>query len=494
MKVPRWISDEGGQTTIVAVVCMVVLIGFVGFAIDVGHLRYQKRQLQTAADAVALAAAREIRVCGVNNTPDAASCTYMTDAAKSALAENQSTYNSGNFNLASCATATSTDLILDLNSPPQGCLSASDPNTGKTGYVEAVVSQKVPTYFAGVLGIPSISLTARAEATRNLSPPCVYALDPTTTGTSMTFLASVVLQANCAIIDESPSPVALVGVACLIANAPKISVAGNDFALLALGCPNIQTNVPPPTPADPLAYLPPPSTANDPCGGPPQTGFLSTTYTGAPSPVNISLLDGGGLLGLGVFSNITFNPGVYCGGINITLNVASVITFNPGVYILRPQNGSGGLNMFVGNVASVVTTGTDGIGGVMFYNEGPAPNDIAGGFNINIPSLLGVFNLTAPTSGEYAGMLFYQPSTNTAPDNFLANLVLNGLSLGKMDGAIYAPSAQVFYGVDAVAANNNILVAKDITFLANLISTFGTHYAPSSLGSPLVGDDAVLVQ
>jgi hypothetical protein len=66
----------------------------------------------------------------------------------------------------------------------------------------------------------------------------------------------------------------------------------------------------------------------------------------------------------------------------------------------------------------------------------------------------------------------------------------------NLNGAIYTPDAPLFYGVNALASASsyNILVAKDITFLAGIISSFGNNYSTLPGGSPLNGDDAVLVQ
>lgn len=484
------LADEGGQTLIVTALCMMMLMGFLGLAIDVGQLRLEKRRLQGVADAAALAAGREIRVCGVvNGAQSSTPCTYMISAAESSLAENGYTGVTASRNVCSNYKPGSGVSLL-VNNP--ACLLASDPNKNTAGYVEVVVSKNVQTWFSQLFGLTSVPISARAEATRILSPPCVYALDPHGDG-AITILAGLGVQSKCAIIDESDSPNALVCTLGLAISAPKISITGGASkgllsGLLCGSSAPTRTNAPLPSPADPLAYLPAPPSANDPCGGSPVTKGLTKTYTGSSSQVNVSLLSGG-LLG-----NIVFNPGVYCGGINIVLNVATTITFNPGIYILRPLGGSGGLSMTAGGVLSTIQTGSGDPGGVMFYNEGPAPSSSIGGFNINIPSVLGTFNLKAPTSGEYAGVLFYQQSTNTAQSSFLANLLLNGLSVGNMDGAIYAPSATVFYGVSAIGTNNNILVAKDITTLAGVLSTFGSSYAANSLGSPLIGDDAVLVQ
>lgn len=485
----RRFADESGQTIVFAALIMVVLMGLTGLAIDVGHMRHVKRQLQRDADAAALAAAREIRLCGVTNGSSqvVASCPYMTTAATSALAENESSYSSTSTIGSGCAQATSTSITLSLNVPP-ACVGGPTPS-GNTAYVEAVVTKQEPTYFARVLGIPPISLGAHAVASRNSNPPCIYALDPDGPD-AIDVTIGLGLQANCAIIDESSNADALTCTLGIGISAPQISITGGagDGLLNGLLCGSnapTRTGVLPPTPADPLAYLPAPpgSGPNPQCGTGAATISGKEVFSGSSTPVNIGLLSGG------LFGNIEFKPGVYCGGINITpiISLAMRITFDPGVYILTPQGNSFGLTINAAQVASYISGD-----GVMFYSEGPAPSAGAQGFNINLPAVLGTFNLSAPTSGEYAGVLFFQPADNTAQDSFLISIQL--LSLGSMDGAIYAPGARVFYGVSIIAGNNNILVAKDISLLGGILTTFGNPNTNSPIGSPLVGDDAVLVQ
>ncbi len=174
--------------------------------------------------------------------------------------------------------------------------------------------------------------------------------------------------------------------------APSINVTGGSQGLLCGIQTALHTGVPVPPPADPLAYLSAPPNANDLCGT-----TTSSPYTGSPRAVNVLL---GGTL--------VFNPGVYCGGISITAALASNITFNPGTYILRDASGflgttSGGLSLTLSLLSTISGNG------VTFYNEGPT-----GGFNITEPvtnnSLLSLnnVNLSAPTSGVYSGILFFQ--------------------------------------------------------------------------------------
>ncbi len=54
------IRKEDGAITIIVAILLVVIIGFSALVIDIGHLYQVRRQLQSAADAAALAAAQEI--------------------------------------------------------------------------------------------------------------------------------------------------------------------------------------------------------------------------------------------------------------------------------------------------------------------------------------------------------------------------------------------------------------------------------------------------
>jgi Flp pilus assembly protein TadG len=472
----RVLRNEEGQAMVMVALCLTSLVGVVGFAIDVGHCRYVQNNLQTVADAAALAGAAEVRICGGTKN-----CSVMQTAAEQAVIENG--YAVTTFNTECSGSTGATGLTLMVNNPT--CALSGDPNSGATklNYVETVVTDQVPTYFGRVIGINTVQVTARAEAERGVGGPCIYALDPTGAD-AILLVAGVLVDVKCDIVDESNNAAALDCLVGLGIYAPRINVTGGAEGLLdGLLCgstPAPKLGIPPPNPADPLAYLPEPTTANgsSSCGT-----TTSSPYTGSPHQVSILL---------GLLSTTTFNPGIYCGGINITAAVLSNVTFNPGTYILRQGAGglldlgtTGGLTITISALSSI--TGN----GVTFYSEtGSQP--LVNGFSVTAPATLGLssFNLSAPTSGEYGGVLFWEQSTNTAQSSFLLSL-LNGSSV---NGAIYVPDATVFYGVNALSTNYNILVAKDITFTAAVASAFGNNYATLESGSPLNGDNVMLVQ
>jgi hypothetical protein len=54
------LNDQKGVTAVIIAICLVMLIGFIALAIDVGHLSVARNELQNAADAGALAGAAEL--------------------------------------------------------------------------------------------------------------------------------------------------------------------------------------------------------------------------------------------------------------------------------------------------------------------------------------------------------------------------------------------------------------------------------------------------
>ena len=119
---PRLRRAERGQTLVVVAVMIVVLVAFLGLVIDGGNVYAQRRQLQNAADAAALAGAR----AQVMQGPDATA----TTADKYAKANGAS----------SCTVVTTTSTVT------------------------ANVSKKVDTYFARVIGINALPVSASATA------------------------------------------------------------------------------------------------------------------------------------------------------------------------------------------------------------------------------------------------------------------------------------------------------------------------------------------
>ncbi|MFC5860848.1 Tad domain-containing protein [Acidicapsa dinghuensis] len=429
----RLLRDENGQALIVVALSMVLLLAFAAIAVDVGRLLYIQRQLQTAADAAAVAGAIELQQCGTT-----ANCSTMQTAAKSALAENNLSVSSSNL-LTQCATGSTTQLTLTVNNGPCA-LGASDPNHGNTKYVEAVVAEPVITLFAGILSVKSFNISARSEAGLGDPTDCVYVLNPTATD-ALLVNGNSTLTAQCGIIVDSNA-----NTAALFNGHPTVSASEIDVAGGAVSNGNPSVSPTPttgdPPQSDPLAGLPAPQVGA--CGA-----TTSSPFTGSPS--SGATVNGNG--------SAVFNPGTYCG--TVTLNGSSTATFNPGTYI------------FTGNFQVNGNNTLTGTGGVTFYFS-----STAGSFTVNGNSHV---DLVAPTSGTYEGILLYQNASDTNTD------IINGDNTSVWQGTIYLPGAQLTVNGNGNAAAYTFLVVNKLLDNGNSTFTLGDDYSSLQDGPPVKG-------
>jgi hypothetical protein len=130
------------------------------------------------------------------------------------------------------------------------------------------------------------------------------------------------------------------------------------------------------------------------------------------------------------------SPGRYCSG----LSLKGAVTLSPGVYVLE-----GDLKVN----ANAVVTGS----GVTIYMKGGSAISMNGN---------GTVNLTAPTSGDYAGVLFFGDRSVAASSTF------NGTADSSLVGAIYLPKQTVSYNGDFTAPDGcTQVVANSISWSGN---------------------------
>jgi hypothetical protein len=304
----------------------------------------------------------------------------------------------------------------------------------------------------------------------------MFALDPSGSGAITVGFFAALNSPNCGIVDESNSNSALT---CFLGSitASQVGVVGgyqNTFCPTSNPAP--KTGIAVPNPADPLAYLPTPTVPS--CGA-----SKNSPYTGSASALNLT----------GSSGAVTLYPGAYCGG--ITVGFGSHVTFMPGIYVLTSWSGTktvspGGLTMDLG----ATVTGS----GVTFYNYGSPSNTNGGGITFNFSSFTsGGVSLTAPTSGTYSGILFFQDPQNTSTSTIMGTSSWNTV----LQGIYYFPSATVQFVFDGFV-DYSVLVAKDISFLlltvgGNTVQSGANNnndFSSLSNGSPLSGTGAVLVQ
>lgn len=128
-KFTKLIKNEDGQSLVIFALLLVILIGFVALVVDVGSLYIKKIELQTAADAAALAGAQ-----------------YLPNA--------------------STAVGIANSLAESYEVPASG-IKHSTPYSGDTNMIEIVCTETVSLTFARVLGLESSTVSARAVAKKD---------------------------------------------------------------------------------------------------------------------------------------------------------------------------------------------------------------------------------------------------------------------------------------------------------------------------------------
>jgi hypothetical protein len=269
-----------------------------------------------------------------------------------------------------------------VNRPP-----AAGDHAGNSNYVEVIIQQVQNLHLIRVLSnAQTTTLRARAVGGPVSIPGAsIVVLDPTAPSAFKISGGGILEVPGGIIVDSNNGTKALdlTGGSAVIAGFTNVTGGASGC-----GCTPMANTGTAPIP-DPLAYLSPP------------------TYNPAVCNYTNYKLQGG--------ASATLNPGVYCGGITIS---SSQATFNPGNYILL----GGGLTSSGGASA---LTGT----GVSFYNTFDATHSFG---DVNI-SGGGQVNLSAPSSGSMAGVLFFQD--RAAPSN-VTNIISGGSDL-SMTGALY---------------------------------------------------------
>jgi CSLREA domain-containing protein len=240
--------------------------------------------------------------------------------------------------------------------------------------------------------IPAVGDTFENNGVAMTSAPSIFVLNPT---------------ASSALTVSNNASIAIPGVVIVESGSPTAVSAGSKAQLSALAS---GVSVP-----DPLAGLPSPST----------TGL--TNY-------------GSVVLGGNSKTSMTINPGIYT---QIAISGNASVTLNPGVYIIK----GGGLAVSGG--ASIAGTG------VMIYNAGSNYPNSGGSFGGITLSGSGTFNLSAPASGPYAGVLIFQSRQNTRA------LSISGSIMTGLNDTIYAPNALL-----SLSGGGQLQAALDVGMLS----------------------------
>jgi len=419
-------------------IMLIPLFGLAGLVTDLGYMQYLKRSAQTAADVAAQAAIIQFHsaavgssyTCGGNvvcqSTPAACPSNITTPANP---IQNGCMYAAQNgFSPGGNQSVTYT---AGISAPPP-----SAPGVSSAAYwVTFNVIQQVPQLFSAVLGNTQGTVGAQATAAVAPSKDCVYALSRTApAGISVGGTAS--LTASCGLYVNSTSSSAISTNGGGTVSATEYDVSGGVSVH---------------TPLSPTPNL----------GAPPASDPLAGLAAPASAPYTCDYKD----YSAKNWSNPTLSPGVYCGGIAVGNNT---YTFSSGTYIL------------VGGGLSTQNANSQIIGSqVTFYNTFGSTDK--GNYSYSPISIAATstVNLTAPNSGTYAGILFFED--RNAPES---SDTYGGGSTAVYQGIIYAKNADMsMYGNSSVNAAYTMIIANTISMVGT--TGLNDNYSGLTGGNPI---------
>jgi hypothetical protein len=277
------------------------------------------------------------------------------------------------------------------------------------GTITGTAVVEVPTIFMGIVGFDAVTVEARATAIHAPGIPiCVLSLSPNAEH-GIEIEGTTTLHAiNCAVHANSNQ------IAALDASGGGFGWATGFCArggYLGVGWT--------PLPRSGCSYIP------DPFSGLPVPDDLSCDY-------NNKKLNNG---------THTISPGVYCGGLDVLAH--AIVTMQPGVYVMK--NGPLSLHSW-----SDIT----GVGVTIYFYGNNAVLDHRSG---------SVIDLTAPTTGDYAGIAIAQHAGSSVG---LTSSLAGGADI-RLVGSLYFPTQilDMRGGADYAAISPYMPIVADRIFL-----------------------------
>jgi len=414
----KWLREEQGQVLVMTVFCMAVLIGMLGLAVDVGVLFHARRQMQSVADAAAMAGATEMFYNGSTNVDTRAKAAAKANGVDSAVSGNTVIVTTSPTLAGGVACPTCVKVQVAKPSPTIFMQTMSSLSFGTHNYNTVNVSA------AAVAGAPGSSQT------------CMYVMDPHGSSSLWIHGAGDINAPGCSVYVNSDDPGAL----CVTGNAGKSDISnvavvgGQDGKGNCKGDPGapVNTGVVPQTPAVANQGIPDNPDAN--CSS-------VTDLAASGGKITGSYNTNGSQNTYYCFTNSAKGKG---GAITpVTLKDA---TLGPGIYLF--QTGvtvSGDVKVGVGS-GTQTTTGKGAT--IVVTGMGAFDSSTASMFSVYAP---------AYTNSVYNAVALYQPASDTQP-----MMLQFGSSGSDFIGAVYAPRAAVTLHDQGGSVNATNLIVGDI--------------------------------
>lgn len=386
--VKKYIRSEAGVILPMVALMFPVLLLVAALGVDFGFWMMAKRNLQTSADAAALAAVYEYS----KGEQDVA------DLSAVALREAQSNgYTAGVGSSLTMAVLSPGRIRVDAEQPTRRFLSAILPGSAANMSVAAIAQQQTTT------------------------PPCVLALDDSSEAALLT-KSNAQINMGCGVHSNSSHSLGLVTDSNSQINAAEICVNGgylqksNSSTSVPVeeGCPKL---------GDPYAGI-----------AQPTVGACSYTNMEVQVPVN---------------TIVTLDPGVYCGGLEVKSN--SGVKFNPGTYIFKDGDLVLDSNV-VAEGAGVTFYFTGALSQLEFKSNvnvtlsAPDSGPLAGVLFFQDPDYGGLHQFDSNVVGAISGLMYFpsgdwesKSNTQIGADNTCVQLVAKKITFDSNSGITGTP-------------------------------------------------------
>lgn len=429
----RKLNRQKGQTALMFTFVVTAMFGTVGLVTDVGWAYYRQQTAYAAAQAAALAAVKAAismsgGSCGTNNVV----CQSETSCPANINA------NGTLSNIDEACLYAQSNGYTTAGRQKVTVQSGTGTYDGVSVSYWAVVkvSEQLPQMFSAVLGNTMMNITARSSV--GYVPPysggCIYVTAGS--GAALTTNGNTQITTGCGIVVNSNDPTSAINlsggntsITDTNANSKVQIVGGYSCYGQTTGCISPAPVTGAQVADDPLLGLDPP-----------------TASSCTPIP---SFNGNGG-------QPVALSPGTYCG--NVSLQGSQKLSMSPGNYIFK----SGGANSC--GLSASGNAQISGSGVFMYFQDNCSVS-----FTGN-----GAIDLSAPSSGDYQGILFYQSRTDTNASS------LTGGSSQVLNGILYFPDATLHY---AGGSSSNIN-APASTIIAYNLELDGSSYIWNQGTSP----------
>lgn len=429
---------RAGQALLISTISLSLMFGLLGLAVDLGWAYYRRDAAQTAADAAAGAAVKAAMLsspsaqsCGVSGVWCGSPAGTATSCPSSAPANPSSSFDYACLLAASngfLPSGSSRTITVQANTTSPA---PTVPGTTVNYWVTVRIAEATTPFF-GSQGNGS-GLTSGAIATAGItstgtstSNPCMYLLG--TTGTTLSIgNGATVKTSSCGVYDNSSSTSAVFVTGGAKLDSSTVRIVGN-YSVNNGGSITSTPTTGVSAMADPFASLPSPTVTS--CSGGNYTNWQPTPYA--------------------------LTPGSYCG---MSIGNGMGATLAAGNYIIN------------GGTFSIQGGSTVTGAGVMIYLTNGATVNIANGANVT---------MSAPASGSYQGILFYQDRSIASPGG---STFAGGANM-HLSGSLYFSKAALTID-NGANAQTMAIVAKSATFQGG--ATLNQATSQSQTGLPVGG-------